>query len=107
MISQFYFKNFEADEELRVAANLTLSRILDSAPYDSMAVAILEWKVDGYRCGLDIYTKHGPFMATAFGLSPLDTLQTVEQRLKNQILFWRSHRSGPRPPKNTNIQAAS
>jgi hypothetical protein len=87
MNSQFHFKNVEANDDLKSAANLTLCKILDRAPYDSTAVALLEKQENGYRCSLDIYSLRGPFMASTVGKTPLSAIQAIEETFfKNKFL---------------------
>jgi hypothetical protein len=99
MKNQFHFKNFEPEFKLRFQANLVLNRIMDEAPYGSMAVGLLLKQSDEtYRCALDVYSKHGPFMANAVGITPEQALKAMEEKIKNQLGWWKSHRGGPVPP---------
>jgi hypothetical protein len=80
---------------LKSVANLALSKILDRAPCDSKAVALLEKQDDGYRCSLDIYSLLGPFMASSVRPTAIGAIYAVEEKLKNQMEFWWSHRGHP------------
>jgi hypothetical protein len=95
MKSQFHFKNVEADDDLKSTAHLALSKILDRAPCDSTAVALLEKQENGYRCSLDIYSLQGPFMASTVRPTALGAIYAVEEKLRNQIEFLWSHREKP------------
>lgn len=100
MNNQFYFKNFEPDFQLRLQSNVVLSRILDTAPYGAVAVGLLEKRDEGdYYCALDVYSKQGPFMASAVRSDPESALSCLEEKIKKQIVWWKSHRGGgPVPP---------
>jgi hypothetical protein len=97
MINQFHFKGFEADEGIKLSANRTLGRLMDRAPYDSNAVALLEKDESGYRCSIDIYSRQGPFMANVHRETVSESLRAIERRLKTQIEWWWSHRSFDHP----------
>jgi hypothetical protein len=99
MKNQFHFKNFEPEFKLRFQANLVLSRIMDEAPYGSNAVGLLLKQSDEtYRCALDIYSKQGPFMANAVGVTPEQALKATEEKIRNQLSWSKTHRGGPVPP---------
>ncbi len=99
MNNQFHFKRFEPDFKLRFQANLVLNRTLDVAPYGAVGIGLLEKLGEGeYSCALDIYSKHGPFMASVVGPTPEKALEYLEEKIKKQISWWKSHRGGPIPP---------
>jgi hypothetical protein len=107
MINQFNFKNFDANDATRSKANFALSKILDRAPYDSTAVALLEKLEDGYRCSVDIYSRQGPFMASTVRATALDAIQAIESKLKYQIEWWWSHRGSCDRTVKTNFSPAA
>ncbi|MBY0471932.1 hypothetical protein K2X30_12260 [bacterium] len=99
MNNQFHFKNFEPDFQLRLQANIVLNRTLDVAPYGATAIGLLEKRgEEDYCCALDIYSKQGPFMASAVGETAEKALQCLEEKIKKQISWWKSNRGGPMPP---------
>jgi hypothetical protein len=99
MNNQFHFKNFEPEFPLRLHANLVMNRILDIAPYGAIGIGLLEKRGENdYCCAFDIYSKQGPFMATAVGPTPEKALECLEEKIKKQISWWKSHRGGPVPP---------
>ncbi|MFL5815197.1 MAG: hypothetical protein ACJ763_16590 [Bdellovibrionia bacterium] len=100
MNNQFHFKNFEPDFQLRLQANVVLNRTLDIAPYGAVAIGLLEKRDENdYCCALDIYSKQGPFMASAVGADPESALHCLEEKIRRQISWWKSHRrDGPVPP---------
>ncbi len=104
MISQFHFKNFDADESLRFEANCALCRILDRAPADSTAVAVLEKQDAGFRCSLDIYSRLGPFIATSFSATAAGAIQAVEENLNHPSFFFEPH---PGQASEQNLREAS
>jgi hypothetical protein len=74
--------------------------VLDRSPYGSRAIAILEQEKDGaYRCALDIYSKQGPFIASAVGRTPLESVRAIEAKIGRQLELWRKNRGmGGTPP---------
>jgi hypothetical protein len=99
MSNQFHFKNFEPDFKLRFQANLIVNRILDSAPVGAFGVGLLEKEGESsYRCALDIFSSHGPFMASAVSATPEQALEGLENRINRQIDWWKSHRGGKSSP---------
>jgi len=99
MTHQFHFKNFDPDFKLRFQANLILDRTLDMAPYGAFAVGLVERRDDGnYCCALDIYSQQGPFMASVVGSTPEKALECLEDKMKKQISWWKSHRGNLVPP---------
>ena len=109
MVSQFHFKNFEADESIRTRANLSLSRILDRGPCDSRAVALLEAQEQGFfRCSVDIYSRQGPFMASTVRTSVEEAIQAAEDKIKGQLEWWWAHRGrDPNAEEKEILQTAS
>jgi hypothetical protein len=98
MKNQFYFQDFEPEFKLRLQANLVLNRILDEAPYGATALGLILKQSEGsFRCALDIYSKQGPFMADAVSATPEQALKSLEEKIKNQLGWWKSHRGGPVP----------
>jgi hypothetical protein len=86
MNSQFHFKNFEPEFQLRFKANLVLNRTLDVAPYGSIGIGLLKKHGENdYCCALDIYSKQGPFIANAVASTPEKALECLEEKMKNQI----------------------
>ena len=90
MISQVHFTNFEADESLRILANSVLSKILDRAPSDSTAVALLERQEEGYRCSLDVFSRQGPYMASVVRATAAEAIRGIEEKLEEQLSRWRT-----------------
>jgi hypothetical protein len=95
MVVQIHFKDFEADEQLKSAANAALTRVVDRSPWGSSAVALLEKQEEGYRCSIDIYSRSGPFMASTVRPTALETLRATEEKIKKQIDWCRSRRGPP------------
>jgi ribosome-associated translation inhibitor RaiA len=92
MNHQFHFKNFEPEFKLRFQSNLIFNRILDEAPYGAIGVGLLEKQgEEEYRCALDIYSNHGPLMASAVSSTPEQALEALEEKIKKQIAWWKSH----------------
>jgi len=108
MISQFHFKNFDADETIRARANVALGRILDRAPFGCTGVALLEKQDEGFRCSIDVYSQQGPFMASTVRATAGDAIHATQERLKNQIDWWCSHRGhNPKSEEVKILEAAS
>ena len=108
MVSQFHFKNYEADEGTRSVANLALCKVLDFAPDNSRAVAILEKQGEEFGCSIEVYSRQGPFRATAVRPSPVEAIQAVEEKMENQIVWCRFYwASELKSKKETFIKAVS
>jgi hypothetical protein len=108
MVSQFHFKNYEADESTQAAANLALSEVLDFDLDGSRAVGVLEKQGEEYRCSMEVYSRQGPFMATAMRSNPVEAIQIVEKKLKSQIALRRARWASELAAKNdTCFEAAA
>ena len=98
-MNRFHFKGFEPEEALKSKANISLNRILDFAPFGSTAVALLEKDKNGYHCLLDVYSRHGPFMASAIHSTPMEVIALVEKKMTEQLC--RSSKLKPDECKST------
>lgn len=94
---QFKFMGFNPDLTVRSAAQRTLDQILNQSPYESHPVALLERSAapsqDHYHCAVEIYTRFGPFMASAEKSTALEALAAVEQALLRKLRTWAESRS--------------
>ncbi len=97
MIPEFNFIGFAPDDETRRKANLALERLLDIAPYGSIAVALLQKDEVSYQCAIEIYSKLGPFTARASDASPSDALEGVLRSLSKKMDRWKSMRRFSEP----------
>jgi hypothetical protein len=93
MFIPFEFKGFRPDDELRSRADQTLERILDASPYGAAAAAMLEKEGDGYRCSIDVYSRFGPFIASAKAAKPAEALTQAERALSRKFVAWKARRS--------------
>lgn len=91
MFSQFHFKNFDANEEVKSIANVALDRLNELDGGASTAVGLLEKEEHGYRCSLDIHSRRGPFMASTVRPEAQEAIRAAELKLKKQIEWSRSH----------------
>ena len=107
-MNQFHYKNYEPDFNLRFQAGVTFNRILDIAPYGATGLGVLEKQGENeFRCSLDIYSKQGPFMASIVGPTPEQALADLEEKIKKQIAWWRSHQGGAATPRIFGARPAS
>ena len=101
-MNRFYFKGFEPNEVLKSKANIAMNRMLDIAPYGSTAVALLEKDENGYHCLLDVYSRHGPFTASASYSTQLETIALIEKKMTEQLCRWSKLRFGEQHPAPKN-----
>ena len=96
-LPEFTFVGFEPDEELRIQANRSLDRLLENAPYGSIAVALLEKNEAGYRCSIEIYSRNGPFTGSGSDHTGKGALETVLKILAPRLKRWSEIRDRSRP----------
>jgi hypothetical protein len=82
---QILFKNMHPSDEVRSYADAVMQRILETAPYDSHALALLEKVEEGYRATIDIYSKDGPFIAESLAQNPTQALDELAGELSARI----------------------
>lgn len=104
MIHGFNFIGFDPSEDLKQKAGIALDRLINMAPYGSMPVALLEQDGSTYRCGIEIYSKHGPFTARGSDTSPEQALEAVVRSLSKKLERWKTIRF---ENKNTKYVMAS
>lgn len=92
MCMQFQFFGFDPDDDLKNNANRSLDRLLDLSPYGSVAVALLERTTEGFRCAIDLYTQHGPFIAHACQSTASQALTHVCEALQKKLVRWKETR---------------
>lgn len=99
MSLQFQFFGFDPNDELRKNANRSLERLINLSPYGSVPVALLEKTEEGFRCAVDVYTQHGPFIAHSCQSSASQALTNVCEALYKKLARWREDRSRHLPGK--------
>lgn len=92
MTHDFKFIGFFPEEDLKWKANLSGGRLLDMAPYGSMMVAALQLEEGVYRCAVEIYSKHGPFVARSNDRDPYTALESVVRALSKKLENWKKLR---------------
>lgn len=92
MLTKFYFQNFEPSPYVQECANFSIRRVLDSAPYGSTGVVLIEKQENDYRCSVDISSVQGPFATSAVRSSATEAIRAVELKLKGQIQKWNQNR---------------
>lgn len=92
MISKFEFMGFLPNEELREKSNLALERLLDLAPYGSIAVALLEKTDVTYSCAIEIYSKQGPFSVRVTDARAEAVLEAAVRALSRKLDQWKELR---------------
>ena len=73
-------------------ADQCLDEILELAPKGTIAIARLEKDEEFYRCAVDLYSKHGPFIARTQQPTPLLAIYHVRKILRNKFLRMHSVR---------------
>lgn len=91
-VPDFTFIGFDPDQDTVKKAYAILDRLMNHAPYGSMAVALLQKESQIFRCAIEIYSLHGPFTAQAFNPSPEEALKTVAFALSEKLQKWKLSR---------------
>jgi ribosome-associated translation inhibitor RaiA len=89
MISRFYYKNFEADFDLRVSAEQLLERLEATAPLTWTVLGMLEKSGDSFAASIDIYSRFGTFAATASHEDAHKALEIVEEKICQKLSHWK------------------
>lgn len=92
MSPHFQFFGFEPDTDLQINADNALDRLVDLAPYGSLPVALLEKTNDGFRCAIDLYTRHGPFVAHSEQSTASAALTHVVDAIRKKLERWKEMR---------------
>jgi hypothetical protein len=76
------FKNMQPSAEEKNFAHTVVQSILEAAPHDSRALALMEKVEEGYRCSIDIYSPFGgPFIAQVTESDPSRALEKLANEL--------------------------
>jgi hypothetical protein len=89
---RFNFGHFEPDHDLEVASCIALDEILDCAPSDSVPVARLIKRRDGFEATVEIFSKAGYFVGRAFENTPEHAIESVKNRIEKRLSQWRKAR---------------
>lgn len=92
MIPDFNFVGFEPNDELKESSSKLLERLLDLAPFGSIAVAQLVQDELSFHCTIEIYSKFGPFIACASGASPQKVLENASESVTKKMRRWKQTR---------------
>jgi hypothetical protein len=92
MSAQFRFFGFVPDYDLKKNANSLLARLIDLSPYGTVSVALIEKTAEGFRCAIDLYTQHGPFIACSFRKTASEALNHVCEELHKKLKCLREMR---------------
>ena len=90
MSMQFQFFGFDPNDELQKDANRSLEKLIDQSPYGSVPVALLERTKEGFRCEIDLYTRHGPLIAHSCQDTANRALTKVYEVLQQKLSRWRA-----------------
>jgi hypothetical protein len=105
MSLQFQFFGFDPDNDLKKNANRSLERLFDMSPYGSIPVALMEKTAEGFRCAIDLYTHHGPFIAHSCQATASQALTKACKTLHDKLAHWRQTRlpllQGKKSPSET------
>lgn len=92
MNNRFNFGHFEPDRELEIASCAALDEILDHAPSDSVPVARLIKRRDGFEATVEIFSKAGYFVGRAYEETPERAIESVQNRVEKRLSQWRKAR---------------
>lgn len=76
-------------------ANRMLDRILERAPSDARALAVLEREGERYHCSVEIGAASGPLVARTADERALIALEKAERCLRRTLEKWRDRRFRP------------
>ena len=90
----FYFKSCEVSDDLETFANMSLSRVMELAPYGASVSAILERseRGDGYAGHIEIISKWGPFFVSTVGHDAKLTIDRLLEKMQEKLETWHSRR---------------
>mgnify|MGYP001007834813 CR=1 len=94
MFERFQFENFAPTGELESFANLALYNVLDLAPQDSTATAIVERIGQYYACRIEVASSNGPFVVSVTAFEPKLAVQRGVEKLRDKIGIWQKLRLG-------------
>ena len=82
---ELHFKNMTPAKDVESYAHSVVDDILQSAPVDSRAIALMEKTEDGYWASLDIYSKSGPYIGRAFGAEASEALNELRKDIHEKM----------------------
>jgi hypothetical protein len=89
---KFEFLDFEPDLAVRGLTNRILSELLGNAPSDATPFARLVKTRAGYEATLKICSLAGTFAAHAASVNPIEALESLKDRVREQLVKWRDVR---------------
>lgn len=93
MMNRFHFRGFQPTQELEKHADEVLSELSAEAPTDASFLGSVEVSPDGYVARLDVYSKHGPFLADSLALTPQSALDEVIERIRFLLDQWKERKA--------------
>ena len=93
LVSQIEFKGFEPDEGLRGKFREVFDRIMGSAPSDATPVASLKKIGERFEGFVQLKSQQGTFVARVLTENPFEALQSLNERIFEQIISWRGARN--------------
>lgn len=94
MYERFQFENFVPTAELESFANIALFNVLELAPQDSTATAIVERIGEYYACRIEVASATGPFIVSVTAFEPKLAVERGVQKLRDKIGVWQKLRLG-------------
>lgn len=92
MFERFLFENFVPNTELVSFANLTLFKLMDEAPGDAVATAVIERLGADYSCRIEINSINGIFAAAVSAGAPESAIHKAAGRIREKLAQWRKER---------------
>lgn len=83
MLTEFHYKGFEPDDDIKTKANSLLDQITSWVPKGTFISAMLEKDDKAFRCSIDLCTRHGPICASVVDSHLEKTLVRIESKIKN------------------------
>ena len=88
-MDEFLFKNFTADESLRLRSDRALDRIVEMAPEDAVIHAVLEPDGQAFRCSIEIGSSTFPITVQATHRLAALAIDRAELMVRRKLGRWR------------------
>jgi ribosome-associated translation inhibitor RaiA len=89
---QFEFEGFKPDEKIRELLSTVAEKIHLSGPSDSTTKLVVKKSKDAINISCRIASRVGTFVADAVGGDPVQALQKIERKMRQQIDQWKKRR---------------
>lgn len=89
---QFEFIGFKPDQNIRNFVTTVAEKIYFGAPSDSAMKLVIEEGKLAIRASCRIASQAGTFMADTIGDTPIQAVQQIEGKMRDQLESWKKRR---------------